>query len=226
MSTPPPISDESSPSEASSADVDAYGETDSEYGGGSTLGSDCIVDGEDEEYLPSSSSRGSKKSRPSVAHASTRRISQAARRTRRSRTSNASSHVGGVYPSPPYVFTPTRTRQAPPGTPRTLPQSASRCPVCSYRPSKSRPSDLRRHYEGHFAVESRKYVCCGVRVDCVEEYSAVTAVDGDMYEHNGEVRIGKCWLVFSRRDALKRHLYLNPECICDVHPAKHYAKKR
>lgn len=224
MSTLSPISDESYSSEASGTDADAYGETDSEYGDGSTLGSDCIVDGEDDEYFPSSGSRGSKIARLSVAHASTRRISQATRRTRHSRTSNASSHVGVAYPTPPYVFTPTRSEQAPPGTLRSLPQCATRCPVCSYRPSKSRSSDLRRHYKSHFVEDSRKYVCCGVCIDRVEEYSAVATVGGDVYLHEGELRVGQCWRMFGRKDALQRHLVLSPECICDVLPAKDYAK--
>lgn len=72
--------------------------------------------------------------------------------------------------------------------------------------------------------ESRKYVCCGVRIDRVEEYSAVVAVKGDIHEHKGEVRIGRCWQVFSRSDALKRHLDdSTTKCVCDVRPAEYYA---
>lgn len=239
MSTLPPISDGLYPPEESGIDVDVYGEMDSEYESESTLSSDSMTDGGDDEYLPPSSLNSSKRARPSTAHTNTRRVSRPTRTTRKESTSSCppphaaasvSPQPGGVYPIPPYVFTPTRTEQAPPGTPHSLPPSttaASKCPLCSYRSRQCRLPDLRRHYESHFVEESLEYVCCGVRIDRVEEYSAVAAVEGDVYLHKGEVRIGQCWKVCSRSDALKRHLDDSAtKCTCDVRPAEYYARAK
>ena len=134
-----------------------------------------------------------------------------------------SSHTSIRPPRPNYIFTTGRTDGALTGPPPQLSQSALTtltCPECSYRTRSNRPSDLKRHFDSHYLRKDLKHVCCGVRVDRVEEYGV-----GDLchvYEHNGEVRVGRCWRVFARRDALLRHLRHSNTCICDVLPSAEY----
>lgn len=122
----------------------------------------------------------------------------------------------------------------------SLPKSAlrtKRCPECDYRPSEGRLSDLTRHYKCHFGEQSREWVCCGVSVDRASEYPIKDL--SQVYEHNGEARVGNCWLVFSRKDALTRHLRgtksakdkgekkkekEKERCICDILPPEEYRK--
>ena len=72
-------------------------------------------------------------------------------------------------------------------------------------------AELRRHYAGHCrhaaharGVVDAASVCCGVHVADAGAYG----VDGVDYvrEFGGALRVGGCWKVFSRKDALLRHL--------------------
>lgn len=91
------------------------------------------------------------------------------------------------------------------------------CPHCSYIQSNRRGPDLRRHIAGH--CKSDNFVCCGVPIQDAARYN-VTDVS-DAAEWKGEIRVGGCWQVCSRRDALTRHVK-NPKraCVCDLVPSK------
>ena len=58
--------------------------------------------------------------------------------------------------------------------------------------------------DSHY-VKDAKHVCCGVRLDHAAEYG-VSDPEDYAYEFKGEIWTGGCWQVFSRRDALLRHL--------------------
>ena len=94
------------------------------------------------------------------------------------------------------------------------------CPLCSYKPPKNREVDLRRHFECHY--QTAKHVCNGVRVDRAADYRITDLSNVQDYE--GERRVGRhCMKVFSRKDALLRHLRNeNCECVCDVLPSSFY----
>ena len=75
-------------------------------------------------------------------------------------------------------------------------------------------AELRRHYAGHrrHAAHARgavdaAFVCCGVHVADAGAYG-VDSIDGvdNVHEFGGALRVGGCWKVFSRKDALLRHL--------------------
>ncbi|KIP05979.1 hypothetical protein PHLGIDRAFT_36182 [Phlebiopsis gigantea 11061_1 CR5-6] len=126
-----------------------------------------------------------------------------------------------AYPPAPLHFTPSRTDKASSAAPpipshnRDAPTS---CPLCPYEPGHGRHSDLRRHMETHYEKDA-KYVCCGVRLDRAADYG-ISAADawGHVYDFHGEARVGWCWQVFSRRDALLRHLNnSNLGCVCDAY---------
>lgn len=233
------VHDGSCSSETSLSDVDAECDTDGEYHNTCSASDEYEYkdDVDVEEYHPSSRSSGSQlpkslsihRSRaPASTSAGSRRVPGPVRRRRLSpyppsrQTPTHSIPAEGMHP--PYVCTAGRMEQVSSDAPTPLPHSALRtlkCPRCGYRPSKNRPSDLRRHYASHFDEESLRYVCCGVRIDRASEYGVTDL--SNVYEHDGEMRVGQCWRVFTRRDALLRHVK-NPKtkCVCDVVPSREY----
>lgn len=87
------------------------------------------------------------------------------------------------------------------------------CMHCDYVQKNHRRPDLKRHIAGHF--QSIENVCCGVRLEEAQQYGATDF--SKTAEFQGELRTGGCWQVFSRRDALIRHLK-NPKkkCVTDI----------
>ena len=190
--------------------------------------SEFADDTSDDEYLPPSTSTRMRGANPRTVlqHVS----SAIAAHTTQSTVANpvhtippgtllsSTAHTNESYPRPPYTYTSGRTDvlfsgRAPPLSPSV--SSTLKCPLCSFRAKTGRASDLRRHYECHYEDDALKYVCCGVRIDRAAEYG-VTDVD-EVYEHHGELRVGNCWRVFSRRDALLRHLKSKKcQCVCDA----------
>ncbi|CCM01663.1 uncharacterized protein FIBRA_03726 [Fibroporia radiculosa] len=80
------------------------------------------------------------------------------------------------------------------------------CPVpdCGYTPSGRHNGDLERHLRTHRArPDEGEWACCGVLVP--ENY--MNSMDPNaMYLHKGRLMMGGCQRVFSRKDALGRHL--------------------
>ena len=81
------------------------------------------------------------------------------------------------------------------------------CTYCQRRVSKRAP-DLRRHMRTHLPAEIR---CTGVPLEkaCLEDIPA----GASPYLHEGQAYIGGCMKLFSRKDALKRHLD-NANTVC------------
>ena len=93
-----------------------------------------------------------------------------------------------------------------------LPSKGSKrwsCPHCTYVQKNHRRPDLKRHIAGHFP--DNRYVCCGVPVHLAAKFGVPASAECS--EWQGEEMVGGCWLVFSRRDALIRHLK-NPKKDC------------
>ncbi|GJE88301.1 hypothetical protein PsYK624_043840 [Phanerochaete sordida] len=84
-----------------------------------------------------------------------------------------------------------------------------RCPHCDYVQQNHRHPDLKRHIAGHFQKD--KFVCCGVPTYLRNQYGVSKKEEAG--EWQGEDRVGGCWRVMSRRDALIRHLK-NPRKPC------------
>ncbi|KAI0775015.1 hypothetical protein BD413DRAFT_441365, partial [Trametes elegans] len=78
------------------------------------------------------------------------------------------------------------------------------CPFCPYA---QRAADVRRHLQTHFAGDVL-WVCCGVPLAEAARYGLPEEVvkSGARMEHDGQVTVGGCGQVLSRRDALQRHL--------------------
>ena len=96
-----------------------------------------------------------------------------------------------------------------------VPPPASRtnkwkCPYCHYTQTNRRSPDLKRHIQTHTrGKDEALWVCCGVPlIDAEEEHGMPPEVVAakEPFEYDGMFMVGGCRQVFSRRDALKRHL--------------------
>ncbi|KAI0754072.1 hypothetical protein C8Q80DRAFT_1116906 [Daedaleopsis nitida] len=116
-------------------------------------------------------------------------------------------------PQPQPTFT-TRRRNAAvptPYTPHLLPNQW-KCPYCTYVQKGRRKQDLRRHVATHTRPAHVAYwSCCGVPLSQAaqagvpeDRIANAEATATEFYE--GECLVGGCGQVFSRRDALQRHL--------------------
>ncbi|KAI0372867.1 hypothetical protein BV20DRAFT_1050297 [Pilatotrama ljubarskyi] len=91
-----------------------------------------------------------------------------------------------------------------------LPTNPWKCPYCSYVQRKKRSPDLKRHIATHTRptnTDEALWVCCGVPLIDAQECRVPTAVlleEPFLYE--GLYMVGGCRKVFSRKDALRRHL--------------------
>ncbi|EKM52728.1 uncharacterized protein PHACADRAFT_261333 [Phanerochaete carnosa HHB-10118-sp] len=119
-----------------------------------------------------------------------------------------------VSRAPAIKYTTRRTRQVDAdraiAEPETDGPGAYMCPLCEHHQANRHLPDLRRHILAHYP-DARVHVCRGVRLaaappGAVERFGVVE-------EDGGEERVGGCYQVFSRRDALLRHLQ-NPNKAC------------
>jgi len=77
-------------------------------------------------------------------------------------------------------------------------------PHCNYVQRNRRMPDFKRHLQTHTRfLEPEKWICCGIPV---AEATLDVIASSEPTNFGGETMVGGCWKVFSRRDALKRHL--------------------
>ncbi|CDO77006.1 hypothetical protein BN946_scf184298.g33 [Trametes cinnabarina] len=102
---------------------------------------------------------------------------------------------------------PTAARHTPCPTPSANPW---KCPYCPYVQKTRRTPDLKRHIETHTRSDSAdeaNWVCCGVPRGAASDLGVPQkAMTDEPFEYAGQDMVGGCRQVFSRRDALKRHL--------------------
>ncbi|CDO69342.1 hypothetical protein BN946_scf184746.g23 [Trametes cinnabarina] len=97
-----------------------------------------------------------------------------------------------------------------------------KCPYCPYIQTSRRSPDLKRHIETHtrpFAPDAALWVCCGVPlIDARGECGVPEKVLAEEpFVYTGTFMAGGCRKVFSRRDALSRHLRTHEGvCFSDV----------
>jgi hypothetical protein len=104
-------------------------------------------------------------------------------------------------------------------TPKVSQKSAKcwSCMHCDYVQKNHRRPDLKRHIAGHYPSVAN--VCCGVPIEQAARYGIVDV--SEAAEYQGELWIGGCWQVFSRRDALIRHLKnQKKKCVSYLMPSK------
>lgn len=220
--------------------AESESETPSEEGEGSEYGGSDSSD-DDDEYVPilSTKSKRSPRAKP-AAKAPRARPSSSTTRPRTSRStrsprspryspypssspspscSSLSSDAGSPGPrSVRLRHTSSRKKQVSDTDAKSQSRNgASRwgCPHCKYVQQNHRMPDLRRHIAGHSKTE--EFVCSGVPLDRAEEYSVPAHAMSEAAEWKGELRVGGCWQVFSRRDALIRHAKnRTKDCVCDA----------
>ncbi|EKM51905.1 uncharacterized protein PHACADRAFT_177314 [Phanerochaete carnosa HHB-10118-sp] len=218
-------------SHESDANADGVSDSESEY---DDSGDSDYVDDADEDYTPRRASHKKPthaKHSHSVAKPSPSSTSRTARTTRVNRYSPYTSPRAGSSSSasssecgsprtrcPQLKRTSARKEQISAPVPRTQVTSNSskrwNCPLCDYVQKNRRRPDLKRHILGHYQED--KHVCCGVPLHLASHYGV--ADTAEVVEWRREDRVGGCWQVFSRRDALIRHLK-NPKKKCVNHEA-------
>ncbi|KAI9066079.1 hypothetical protein FKP32DRAFT_1646465 [Trametes sanguinea] len=128
-----------------------------------------------------------------------------------SRSSSSSSSRDN---SPQLVARSVARRNAPaPLAAHHLPSSSSnrwKCPYCSYVQTTRRSPDLKRHIKTHFPSsisDEAEWICCGVPLEDAHAMGVPQEVLlEEVFVYGGQAMVGGCRKVFSRRDALKRHL--------------------
>ncbi|KAI9066069.1 hypothetical protein FKP32DRAFT_1546784, partial [Trametes sanguinea] len=87
-----------------------------------------------------------------------------------------------------------------------------KCPYCPWVQKSKRSPDLKRHIKTHLRpehVDEPEWICCGVPlVDAHEKDLPESITSEQPFVYAGETMVGGCRKVFSRRDALMRHLRL------------------
>ncbi|CDO77004.1 hypothetical protein BN946_scf184298.g31 [Trametes cinnabarina] len=85
-----------------------------------------------------------------------------------------------------------------------------KCPYCPYVQGSRRSPDLKRHVKTHFPLDSTdepEWICCGVPLQDAQALGVPQGVSlEEAFVYGGQAMVGGCRKVFSRRDALKRHL--------------------
>ncbi|KAI0648910.1 hypothetical protein C8Q79DRAFT_1085317 [Trametes meyenii] len=87
-----------------------------------------------------------------------------------------------------------------------------KCPYCPWVQHSKRSPDLKRHIETHIRpppgeTEKANWVCCGVPVGVAEGMGVPKEMrEMPPLEYQGMRFVGGCEKVFSRKDALARHL--------------------
>ncbi|KAI0642223.1 hypothetical protein C8Q79DRAFT_929224 [Trametes meyenii] len=135
------------------------------------------------------------------------------RRRRSSRSRSGTSTTSAPYPPPAASSSGlvNSTRRNTAVSPATTPiQRADRwkCPYCPYVQQSHRSPDLKRHIATHTrSTEEALWVCCGVPlIDAREAGVPEAMAKEEPFEYEGMFMVGGCRKVFSRRDALSRHL--------------------
>ena len=129
----------------------------------------------------------------------------------------AGSDTPSPYPSPsPEPYTPVsselvacRRRNSPALPSVTTSSNRWECPHCPYVQRNRRSPDLKRHIETHtLGARVAAWVCCGVPVENAVELGLPSELvrDAPLFDFGGVMMVGGCRKVFSRRDALMRHL--------------------
>ncbi|KAL7279355.1 hypothetical protein ACG7TL_007196 [Trametes sanguinea] len=84
------------------------------------------------------------------------------------------------------------------------------CPYCPYVQTTRRSPDLKRHMKTHCpsgTSDEAEWICCGVPLEDAQAMGVPQEVlEEEVFVYGGEAMVGGCRKVFSRRDALKRHL--------------------
>ncbi|KAI1784158.1 hypothetical protein LXA43DRAFT_1101676 [Ganoderma leucocontextum] len=113
------------------------------------------------------------------------------------------------YSQPSSELIACRRRNAP-ALPSTVTSSNRwKCPHCLYVQRNRRSPDLKRHVQTHTrGAHVAVWVCCGVPTENAVELGVPSEVvcDAPLFDFDGVTMIGGCRKVFSRRDALIRHL--------------------
>ena len=129
----------------------------------------------------------------------------------------AGSDTPSPYPSPspePYTKASSELvacrRRNSPALPSTATSSSRwKCPHCPYVQRNRRSPDLKRHIETHtHHAHVAAWVCCGVPAENAVELGVPPEVvrDAPLFDFGGVTMVGGCRKVFSRQDALMRHL--------------------
>ncbi|KAI9001563.1 hypothetical protein BD414DRAFT_432261 [Trametes punicea] len=141
---------------------------------------------------------------PSPAHGSP---------TRPNTCTRASSSTSSRDSSPQTVTRAISRRNAPISSVSPVPSSVSnpwKCPYCPYVQRSRRSPDLKRHIKTHMPSNSEdeaEWICCGVPLKDAQAFGVPPEVIGEEpFVYGGQAMVGGCGKVFSRRDALKRHL--------------------
>ncbi|THH30722.1 hypothetical protein EUX98_g3457 [Antrodiella citrinella] len=175
------------------SDVDAEGESE--------------IDSDDEdEYVPS----------PRLQSRERRTFQYAYHSSRSHSPTSPSTHMTRLQypPTSPQdgLFRRTRPRHeqasAPISVDNMLGSSSTRwkCPHphCHYVQRNRRMPDFKRHLQTHTRfLEPEKWICCGIPIT---DASLDVIASSEPTNFDGQTMVGGCWKVFSRRDALKRHL--------------------
>ncbi|EED85590.1 predicted protein [Postia placenta Mad-698-R] len=126
-------------------------------------------------------------------------------RRRTSRSSSSSSSTESLLPSGKRRLAPPRNKQATVDVAAFVDGGSAECPICSHVPAEGSPAALRRHLETHdCTLSTKEWVCCGVP----EEMSGMYKMEEPVRRvlHKGLWMVGGCDGLFSRKDALRRHL--------------------
>ncbi|KAH8104580.1 hypothetical protein BXZ70DRAFT_904752 [Cristinia sonorae] len=175
------------------------------YDGDSDLDADGESDDGGDEYIPSPRIQPRDRRTFKYAYASPRSQSPT------SSTSSSEPRFGYPDLSKEAIFRRTKPRHeqssAPIDVDRMLGTSGRwRCPHphCHYVQKNRRMPDFKRHLQTHTRfLEPEKWICCGVPIPQADSTTIATSA---VTPFAGEDMVGGCWKVFSRRDALKRHL--------------------
>ncbi|OJT01794.1 hypothetical protein TRAPUB_7850 [Trametes pubescens] len=114
----------------------------------------------------------------------------------------------GVWPTP-HASTSTAT-QGPPPSDNEEDDAEWKCPHCAYVQRNHRHQELRRHIRTHAeptAAGEPFWICCGVPLaEAAARGVPLEVIAEAPFVYNGVQFVGGCRRMFSRRDALARHL--------------------
>ncbi|KAM5543549.1 hypothetical protein V8D89_002800 [Ganoderma adspersum] len=114
-----------------------------------------------------------------------------------------------LYPHASSELIACRRRNAPAFPSTATSSNRWKCPHCPYVQRNRRSPDLKRHVETHTrGAHVAAWVCCGVPAETAVELGVPSEVvrDAPLFDFDGVTMVGGCRKVFSRRDALIRHL--------------------
>ncbi|EIW57762.1 uncharacterized protein TRAVEDRAFT_48792 [Trametes versicolor FP-101664 SS1] len=118
----------------------------------------------------------------------------------------------GAFPAPQgSTSTATATQAPPPNDNEDNDDAAAwKCPHCTYVQRNHRHQELRRHIRTHAeptAAGEPFWICCGVPLAEAAARGVPLEIIAEIpFVYNGRQFVGGCRRMFSRRDALARHL--------------------